>query len=103
MTINHSRFDKFLREEAETRRLGIGVKFMCLSLPCMHHESLHGVLHSSDEIKSIYHPDIVPDDCKCAIVQVSVDDKGNPRIPRIVEKARGQLEKWRQGASEKQQ
>jgi hypothetical protein len=96
MTIRHSRFEKFLRDEAETRRLGIGVKYMSLSLSCRDHESLHGVLQSAEEIRSIFHPEVVSEDCKCAIVQVLVDDKGNPRTPRVVQKAREQLEKWRQ-------
>lgn len=95
MGIKQSRFDKFLKEEAETRRLGIGVKFMCLSLPCIYHDLRHGVLHDPDEIKSLFHPDLVPDDCKCGIVQVLVDDKGGPRAPGVVEKAWEQLITWR--------
>jgi len=92
MSANEMRIQKLLREESDTRRLGIKVKYMCLSLPCEHHKSMHGELFEIEQLKKTYDLSNVPADCRCAVVQVLVDDLGNPLTPSIVEKAKAQAD-----------
>lgn len=90
MSVNEMRIQKVLREENDTKRLGILVKYMCLSLSCKHHQSLHGELFGIDEIKKLYDLTRVPAECRCGVIQILVDDHGHPLTPSIVEKARSQ-------------
>ncbi|MBS3667999.1 hypothetical protein [Vreelandella boliviensis] len=88
MTVNSMRLEKILRETEDVKRLGIPVKYMCLSLMCEYHKSLHGELFNIEEIKDLYSLENVPEDCRCGVTQVLVDEVGKPRNPRVVEKAR---------------
>ena len=90
MTVNSMRLDKILKENEDVKRLGISVKYMCLSLMCEHHKSLHGELFDVEEIKDLYSLENVPEDCRCGVTQVLVDEAGKPRNPRVVEKAKSQ-------------
>lgn len=90
MPVNEMRIKKLLREESDTKLVGILVKYMCLSLPCEHHQSLHGELFEIEEIKKLYDLTNVPAECRCAVIQILVDDHGNPLTPSIVEKAKSQ-------------
>ncbi|OLO09680.1 hypothetical protein BTW08_00920 [Salinicola sp. MH3R3-1] len=90
MTVNRMRLDKILKENEDVKRLGISVKYMCLSLMCDHHKSLHGELFDVEKIKDLYSLENVPEDCRCSVIQVLVDEAGKPRSPSIVEKAKSQ-------------
>jgi hypothetical protein len=90
MSANEMRIQKIVREESDTKRLGIKVKYMCLSLSCEHHQALHGELFEVEKIKALYDLANVPADCRCAVTQVLVDDQGNPLTPAIVERAKAQ-------------
>lgn len=90
MTANRMRLDKVFKENEDVKRLGIPVKYMCLSLMCEHHKSLHGELFDVEEIKDLYSRENVPEDCRCGVTQVLVDEAGNPRNPSVVEKAKSQ-------------
>lgn len=90
MSVNSMRFGKILKEADEVKRLGISVKYMCLSLMCEHHKSLHGEVLDIGEVKSIYSLDNVPDGCRCGVTQIPVDETGKPIIQTIVEKAKSQ-------------
>lgn len=91
MSINKLRIEKFLREENEAKRLGILVKYMCLTLSCVHHQSLHAELLDVEKIKEIYNTSSVPNGCSCAVVQILVDAHGEPLTPSIIRKAKTQL------------
>lgn len=90
MSPNEKRLQKVLRDEQSVNRLGIPVKYMCLSLMCEHHKSLHGELLDISEVMEIYKLESVPEDCRCGITQILMDETGNPRTPEIVEKAKSQ-------------
>jgi len=90
MTVNSMGLDKIIKENEDVKRLGIPVKYMCLSLMCDHHKSLHGELFNIEEIKDLYNLENVPEDCRCGVTQVLVDEAGNPRNPGVVEKAKSQ-------------
>lgn len=51
MAANEMRIQKLLREESDTRPLGIRVKYMCLSLACGHHKSMNGELLETEQVK----------------------------------------------------
>lgn len=90
MSANKLRIQKIVREESDTRRLGIKVKYMCLSLSCEQHQALHGELFDIHKIKTLYDLANVPTDCRCAVTQVLIDDQGNPLMPTVVERAKAQ-------------
>lgn len=93
MSINESRIKRIISEDAEVKKLGLKVKYMCLSLACDHHRSLHGELFGFGEIKTIYALESVPDGCRCGVTQVLVDNQGNPMTPKVVELAKSQAGK----------
>lgn len=90
MSINSMRLEKILKEEESVKRLGIPVKYMCLSLMCKHHTSLHGELFDIVEVQRLYSLDNVPDGCCCGVTQILVDETGKPRHPTVVERAKSQ-------------
>lgn len=90
MAVNSTRLNKILKEDEDVKRLGIPVKYMCLSLMCEHHKSLHGELFDTEEIRELYGLENVSDDCRCGVTQVLVDEAGELRNPRVVEKAKSQ-------------
>lgn len=90
MTVNSMRLDKILKDDEDVKRFGILVKYMCLSLMCAHHKSLHAELFDVEEIKDIYSLENIPEDCRCGVTQVLVDETGKPKNPRVLEKAKSQ-------------
>lgn len=90
MFVNSMRMKKILKENEDVKRLGIQVKYMCLSLMCEHHKSLHGELFGIEEITALYRLDNVPEDCRCGVTQVLVDETGKPRNPNVVENVKSQ-------------
>lgn len=88
MSVNSMRLEKIIKEGEGVKRLGIPAKYMCLSLTCEHHKSLHGELFDIGEITSLYSLDNIPEDCRCGVTQILVDETGKPRNPAVVEKAR---------------
>lgn len=93
MSVNENRFNKLIREEDEVSRLGIRVKYLCLSLMCENHKQLHGKLLGFERAKEIYCLTAVPKNCRCGISQVRVDELGQPIDARLVEKVRSQVHK----------
>lgn len=91
MSVHEIRIQKVLREEEDVKRLGVPVKYMCISLACKHHESLHGELLDIDTIKRVFSLNTVPDDCRCGITQILVDKSGVPLNPGVVERAKSQV------------
>lgn len=90
MSVNSMRIEKILKEDEDVKRLGIQVKYMCLSLMCEYHKPLHGELFDIEEVTELYRLDIVPEDCRCGVTQVLVDEMGKPRNPNVVENAKSQ-------------
>ena len=86
MSVQEMLVRKIEQEEADVKRLGIDVRYLCFSLACSHHSYLLGKLLAIEEIRAIYCSGNVPDDCKCAVNQILVDPSGNPIYPGIVEK-----------------
>lgn len=90
MSVNQSRFDKLYREQNDAVRLGIKVKYICMSIQCPHHADLHGEILDFDEVVKIFSIENVPDGCRCACTQILVDDSGKPITPGVVERIRNQ-------------
>ncbi|MEL7966049.1 hypothetical protein AAG587_06720 [Vreelandella neptunia] len=90
MSVNSMRLQKIIKEDKDVKRLGISVKYMCLSLMCEHHKSLHGELFDFGEVTSLYDLDNIPEGCRCGVTQILVDETGKPRNPAVLEKAKSQ-------------
>lgn len=90
VTVNGMRVKKLLKYEKDVKRLGISVKYICLSLMCEHHKLLHGELFEFSKIMEIYNLENVPEDCRCGITQILLDEEGMPRTPGLVSKIKSQ-------------
>ncbi len=88
MSINENRFTNLVRAENNATRLGISVKYLCLSLRCEYHTHLHGELLDFDKVKEIYSLNVVPNKCCCAITQVLIDEHGQPKDSNLLERLR---------------
>ena len=91
MSVNENRFNKLIREENDVKRLGIRVEYLCLSLMCNHHSNLHGSLISFDKAKETFNLDSAPDDCRCGISQILIDENGMPTSMSLIERVRSQV------------
>lgn len=91
--VNEMRITKLQREAKDTERFGILVKYLCLSAMCKHHSHLFGELIDYHVALSLYSLDMVPDDCRCAVSQVLVDENGEMRSKALKERIAKQREK----------
>jgi hypothetical protein len=93
MSVNKNRFNILIREGDDVNRLGLRVKYLCLSLMCEYHEHLHGELLGFEKTKEIYSLEVVPKDCRCGITQVLVDECRQPKDASLVDRVRLQAHK----------
>ncbi len=90
MSVKELRLKKLTLLEEQVNKLGIDVKYVCLSISCSYHRALHGKLFDAEQIKEIYSLENIQDDCNCSFTQVLVDHLGNPNNPKTIEKIRSQ-------------
>lgn len=90
MDVDKARLDKLVKEQEDAVRLKIKTKYVCMSSECHHHETLHGEILDFDEAMKIFSLENIPDECRCACIQILVDDAGNPTTPGVVERIRNQ-------------
>ena len=88
MSVQESLIRKIEQEEADVKRLGINVRYLCFCSACKHHNYLLGKLLTIEEIKVVYFSSEFPDDCRCAISQILVDTHGNRIHAGIVDKVK---------------
>jgi hypothetical protein len=92
------RMNRLDREEAEANRLGIDHRFMHMSAlsPTTRrsHAERSGNLYTADEIREWVSEGENSVGCKCAFVQVLVDENGKLRAPNIAERLRVARDKY---------
>ena len=86
MSVKKMLFEKLEREQNDVVRLSLKVKYLCMTSVCKYHYPLNGEILSYDEVRAIYHPDSVEDDCNCGASQIMVGDDGEPLYPKVVER-----------------
>jgi len=90
MTVNEMRLQKILGEVDDLKRLGMSVNYMCFSLACRHHRSLHGELLSLEQVKETYALETVPCDCKCGLATISLDRFEKPWNEKFIKEIKSQ-------------
>ncbi|MCK0716463.1 hypothetical protein ACFO0U_01135 [Chromohalobacter sarecensis] len=90
MNINKMRSEKLFREQDDAVRVGIKVKYICMSNQCSHHEHLHGEIIEFEQALEIFSIKNVPPGCRCACTQIVVNDSGEPVSTNLVEKIKNQ-------------
>ena len=96
--IHSLRIARLNQDEADARRYGIRHKFMHLSAlsPSTRptHASRHGQLFSAEEVRQWWAQDGNAEGCRCALTMILLDEKGNPRDGKLIDKAEKMLAAW---------
>lgn len=97
--LHANRMKRIDDDEASARRYGLNYRFMHMSALApttrASHAARHGKLFTAQEVREWWAKDDNWVDCRCGIVPIMVDDRGNPLIPDAVQRARETLKQMK--------